>query len=150
MTPTVAGPVPARSSRNRRATRGLGSTLVDCAPRTGRIRGKGSEPEQESLPSPGGRSDPVCVVGPPPNTSRYASSARLAAGAASTAWLGPGFLLRLSARASQPLRRTHDVRGLYIVDGSVLPTTPAADPSLTIIASSLRVARDIAERWSEV
>ncbi|MBI2895060.1 MAG: GMC family oxidoreductase [Deltaproteobacteria bacterium] len=46
--------------------------------------------------------------------------------------------------------RTHDLRGLYIVDGSVLPTTPAVDPSLTIMANSMRVAKDVAERWSEV
>lgn len=40
---------------------------------------------------------------------------------------------------------THDVRGLYIVDASVLPSSPGVDPSLTIMANSLRVARAVAQ-----
>ena len=40
--------------------------------------------------------------------------------------------------------QAHDIRGLYVVDGSVLPTSPAVDPSLTIMANSMRVARQVA------
>ena len=47
----------------------------------------------------------------------------------------------------RPDGRTHDVRGLYVVDGSVLPSATAVDPSLTIMANSMRVARRLAERW---
>lgn len=50
----------------------------------------------------------------------------------------------------RPDGRTHDVRGLYIVDGSVLPTATAVDPSLTIMANSMRIARRVAERWDGV
>lgn len=36
---------------------------------------------------------------------------------------------------------SHDVEGLYIVDGSILPSVIDANPSLTIMALSLRAAK---------
>ena len=42
--------------------------------------------------------------------------------------------------------RSHDHDNLYIVDASVLPTSAAANPSLTIAALALRSGRHIAER----
>ena len=41
---------------------------------------------------------------------------------------------------------SHDVKGLYIVDGSVLPSVIDANPSLTIMALSLRAGERILER----
>ena len=40
----------------------------------------------------------------------------------------------------------HDLPGLYIFDGSVLPTSPAVNPQLTIMALSSRAAQRLAER----
>jgi choline dehydrogenase-like flavoprotein len=42
--------------------------------------------------------------------------------------------------------RSHDVGNLFIVDASVLPTSAAANPSLTIAALALRTAAHIRER----
>jgi choline dehydrogenase-like flavoprotein len=39
---------------------------------------------------------------------------------------------------------SHDVKGLYLVDASVLPTTFCVDPSLTIMANALRVTDRLA------
>lgn len=38
---------------------------------------------------------------------------------------------------------SHDIDGLYIVDGSILPSVIDANPSLTIMALSLRVAKSL-------
>lgn len=40
--------------------------------------------------------------------------------------------------------RVRDLDGLYVVDGSVLPRSSRVNPSLTIYAWSLRVAKEIA------
>src|SRR5262249_29462754 len=39
-----------------------------------------------------------------------------------------------------PFCRTHDVRNLFVVDGSFFPSSAAVNPALTIIAQALRVA----------
>jgi len=41
---------------------------------------------------------------------------------------------------------THDLRGLYIVDGSTVPGPPGVNPQLTIMAMATRAAEKIAER----
>jgi choline dehydrogenase-like flavoprotein len=41
--------------------------------------------------------------------------------------------------------RAHDLENLYIVDASVLPTSAAVNPSLTIAALALRTAEHIAK-----
>jgi choline dehydrogenase-like flavoprotein len=40
--------------------------------------------------------------------------------------------------------QTHDVRGLYIVDGSTVPGAPGVNPQLTIMAMATRAAGAIA------
>ncbi|MEO8240885.1 MAG: GMC family oxidoreductase [bacterium] len=47
-----------------------------------------------------------------------------------------------------PFCRAHDHENLYIVDASVLPTSAAVNPSLTIAALALRTAGHILERFS--
>ena len=42
--------------------------------------------------------------------------------------------------------RTHDVDNLYVVDGSFFPSSSAVNPTLTIIANSLRVGDHLLER----
>jgi choline dehydrogenase-like flavoprotein len=42
--------------------------------------------------------------------------------------------------------RAHEVPNLYVTDGSFLPTTGGAPPTMTIMANALRVAAAIAER----
>jgi choline dehydrogenase-like flavoprotein len=42
--------------------------------------------------------------------------------------------------------QAHDLPGLYICDGSVLPTSPAVNPQLTIMALCTRVAQNLAAR----
>ena len=44
--------------------------------------------------------------------------------------------------------QAHDLPGLYIFDGSVLPTSPAVNPQLTIMAVVSRAARSLAARLS--
>ena len=46
-----------------------------------------------------------------------------------------------------PYGEAHDVKNLWLSDGSVLPGSPGVDPSLTIMANSLRIAQHIQERW---
>jgi choline dehydrogenase-like flavoprotein len=41
--------------------------------------------------------------------------------------------------------QTHDVRGLYIVDGSTVPGPLGVNPQLTIMAMATRAAEKIAE-----
>ena len=41
--------------------------------------------------------------------------------------------------------RTHDVKNLFISDGSVFTTGAAANPTLTIVALAIRQAEYIAE-----
>lgn len=41
--------------------------------------------------------------------------------------------------------RSHDHRNLFIADASVLPTSAAVNPALTIAALSLRMAKHILE-----
>lgn len=45
-----------------------------------------------------------------------------------------------------PDHQVHDVPGLYVVDGSVLPTSPAVNPQLTIMAMATRAAEKIGRR----
>jgi choline dehydrogenase-like flavoprotein len=45
-----------------------------------------------------------------------------------------------------PFCRVHDVPNLYVVDGSFMPTSGGAPPTLTILANSFRVADHILER----
>ena len=42
--------------------------------------------------------------------------------------------------------QTHDVRGLFIVDGSTVPGPPGVNPQITIMAMATRAAEKIAER----
>jgi choline dehydrogenase-like flavoprotein len=42
--------------------------------------------------------------------------------------------------------RTHDVDNLYVVDGSFFPSSAALNPTLTIIANSIRVADHLLQR----
>ena len=44
-----------------------------------------------------------------------------------------------------PNCRAHDHANLFIVDASVLPTSAAVNPALTIAALALRTARHIAK-----
>ncbi|MCU4651395.1 GMC family oxidoreductase [Roseibacterium sp. SDUM158016] len=48
-----------------------------------------------------------------------------------------------------PWGRSHDHANLWIADASVLPTSAAVNPSLTIAAHALRVAHEVAERTAE-
>jgi choline dehydrogenase-like flavoprotein len=41
---------------------------------------------------------------------------------------------------------THDLRGLFIADGSTVPGPPGVNPQLTIMAMATRAAEKIAER----
>lgn len=43
--------------------------------------------------------------------------------------------------------RAHEVPNLYVVDGSFLPTSGGASPTLTILANSFRVADHVIARW---
>jgi choline dehydrogenase-like flavoprotein len=42
--------------------------------------------------------------------------------------------------------RAHEVPNLYVVDGSFMPTSAAASPTLTILANSLRTAEHLLAR----
>jgi choline dehydrogenase-like flavoprotein len=42
--------------------------------------------------------------------------------------------------------RSHDLENLYIVDASVLPTSAAVNPSLTVAALALRAGAFLAAR----
>ncbi|MFO0574673.1 MAG: GMC family oxidoreductase [Polyangia bacterium] len=44
--------------------------------------------------------------------------------------------------------QAHDLPGLYICDGSVLPTSPGVNPQVTIMALASRAAQHLAERLS--
>jgi len=43
--------------------------------------------------------------------------------------------------------RLHDVRDLYVADGSAFPTSSGVNPMLTIMAIADHVARGIVDRW---
>ncbi len=45
-----------------------------------------------------------------------------------------------------PDLQAHDLPGLYVCDGSVLPTSPAVNPQLTIMAVARRAARLLADK----
>ncbi len=42
--------------------------------------------------------------------------------------------------------QAHDLPGLYVCDGSVIPTSPAVNPQVTIMALAMRAARQLAQR----
>ncbi len=42
--------------------------------------------------------------------------------------------------------QAHDLPGLYVCDGSVIPTSPAVNPQVTIMALAMRAARRLAHR----
>lgn len=44
-----------------------------------------------------------------------------------------------------PFCRAHGIEGLYVVDGSFMPTSGGAAPTLTILANSFRVAHHLLE-----
>nr|MBA3694162.1 GMC family oxidoreductase [Acidobacteriota bacterium] len=44
--------------------------------------------------------------------------------------------------------RTHDVKNLYVVDGSFFPSSSALNPGLTIMANALRVGDHLLARMS--
>ncbi len=48
-----------------------------------------------------------------------------------------------------PFCRTHEVPNLYVVDGSFMPTSGGAAPTLTILANSFRVAEHLLDSLSE-
>ncbi len=50
------------------------------------------------------------------------------------------------ASVLDPTNRAHDVDNLYVVDASFFPTSGGMNPSLTIAANALRVARIMSER----
>jgi choline dehydrogenase-like flavoprotein len=50
------------------------------------------------------------------------------------------------ASVVSPAGQAHDLPGLYVADASVLPTALGANPMLTIMAVSRRIARGLAER----
>ncbi len=43
--------------------------------------------------------------------------------------------------------RSHDVKGLYVADGSAFPTSSGVNPMLTIMAIADHVARGMVDRW---
>lgn len=45
-----------------------------------------------------------------------------------------------------PFGRSHDHANLFVVDASVLPTSAAVNPALTVAALALRAARHIRDR----
>lgn len=49
-----------------------------------------------------------------------------------------------------PHGEAHDVKNLFLSDGSVLPGSPGVDPSLTIMANALRIAEHIESRWASL
>src|SRR2546428_12742666 len=50
--------------------------------------------------------------------------------------------------AAKPTGEPHDVRNLWIGDGSLLPTAPGVNPTISIMALAARTARVIRERIS--
>jgi choline dehydrogenase-like flavoprotein len=42
--------------------------------------------------------------------------------------------------------QAHDLPGLYVCDGSVIPTSPAVNPQVTIMALAMRASRRLAEK----
>ena len=50
------------------------------------------------------------------------------------------------ASVLDPNCKAHDVDNLYVVDGSIFPSSGAVNPALTIIANALRVADHLKER----
>jgi len=42
--------------------------------------------------------------------------------------------------------KAHDLENLYVVDGSIFPSSAAVNPALTIMANALRVGDHILER----
>jgi choline dehydrogenase-like flavoprotein len=44
--------------------------------------------------------------------------------------------------------QTHDVKNLFVSDGSVFSTSAAANPTLTIVALAIRQADHIADRMT--
>lgn len=46
-----------------------------------------------------------------------------------------------------PWCQAHEVPNLYVVDGSFMPTSGGASPTLTILANSFRVADHVVARW---
>ena len=47
-----------------------------------------------------------------------------------------------------PDHQVHDTPGLYVADGSVVPTSPAVNPQITIMALATRAADQIGRRLS--
>jgi hypothetical protein len=47
-----------------------------------------------------------------------------------------------------PDHQVHDVEGLYVMDGSVVPTSPAVNPQLTIMALATRASQMLADKLS--
>ena len=65
----------------------------------------------------------------------------------------PGHLLGTARMGRDPVRsvvdpdgRCHDVPNLYVADGSIFVTSGAVNPTSTITALALRVARALADR----
>lgn len=67
----------------------------------------------------------------PSNTAHHAGTARFGADPATSVCNRDGQL--------------HEVENLHVVDGSLFPTFPGFNPTLTVLANSLRIARAIAE-----
>ena len=74
-------------------------------------------------------------------------AARLAAGLAESAASPPAPPAPPTRGAPPPARdrwgKLHECNNVHVVDGSLFPTFPGFNPTLTILANSLRIARAI-------
>ena len=48
-----------------------------------------------------------------------------------------------------PTGAVRGIEGLYVADGSLLPTSVGVNPMMTIIACATHVARDVAEKLGD-
>jgi choline dehydrogenase-like flavoprotein len=87
----------------------------------------------------------------------FAVAALRAAGAREVVWSGlsTSHVQGSAPMGGDPVRsvvnpagRSHDVAGLYVGDGSLIPASLSVNPSLTIMALAAKVAHHIAEELS--
>ena len=75
-----------------------------------------------------------------------AAAASRCASRPSTRWGRRGWTPTRSAEWSAPTARSTEPTGVYVADGSLLPSSIGVNPMMTIIAMASRVARQLAER----